>query len=160
MQLEWILALAALPCVLALGLLNEVIPRWLILCSSTIVLTVLTKFIRPMTGFGWFVVQLASRVAFYGLLVNPLVNDFIQKETRGVGVAIEVSGYIFGQLIAAIVLAAVLKSGHEFTGSNISTFTSALTGLTGVLSALALVSTHESRVSRTYGVPLKQEDEE
>ena len=94
--MEWILALAVIPFVLGLGVLNEVIPRWLILCGSTIVLTVLTKFIRPFGGFGWFVVQLASRVAFYGLLVNPFVNDFVRKETRGIAVSIEVCGYIFG----------------------------------------------------------------
>lgn len=119
MKLEWILALAVIPCVLGLGVLNEVIPRWLTLCASTIVLTVLTKFIRPMTGFGWFVVQLASRVAFYGLLINPFANDFIRRETRGVAVSIEVCGYIFGQLIAAIVLGAILKSG-EITSAKIN----------------------------------------
>jgi hypothetical protein len=111
MQLEWILNVAVIPIIMAISLMNEVVPRWLILCLSTIVLTVLTKFIAPMTSFGWFVIQLASRSAFYGLMVNPLVNDFVKKESLGVGVAIETTGYVIGQLIVGILLGGFFKAG-------------------------------------------------
>jgi len=113
MKLEWILNLAVIPIVIAISLMNEFNPRWLILCLSTIVITVLTKFIAPMTSFGWFVIQLASRSAFYGLMVNPLVNDFIKKESIGVGVAIETTGYAIGQLIVGIQLVVFYKAGSN-----------------------------------------------
>lgn len=118
MQLEWILAVSVIPFVLAISVMNEVIPRWLILCLSMIVLTVLTKFIRPMTSFGWFVIQLASRVAFYGLVFNPLVNDFVKRETVGIAVGIETTGYVCGQLVVGIILSGFFKegpNGYEIT---------------------------------------------
>ena len=80
-----------------IGLLYEIVPRWIILCTSTVVLAALMNFQEPLSTKSWFVSSIASRAAFFAIFNNPLVNDYVVKRLRGfAGVTVEVCGYIIG----------------------------------------------------------------
>ena len=80
--------------------------------------------------------------------------------------AIEVCGFIFGQLIAHIILASMIKrtissigkveqnKGLNIKEIYVNNTQAIITVLTGILSIPAIICTLERKVSRTYGEPL------
>lgn len=80
--------------------------------------------------------------------------------------AIEVCGFIFGQLIAHIILADMIKrtvlsigkveqnKGLQIKDIYVNNTQAIITVLTGILSIFAIIWTLKRKVSRTYGEPL------
>lgn len=161
--IEWIAAISVMTFAYLQGFAYEVLPIQYCLIASCLVLTILMMFQKNNTSFGFVLVQVVSRCATTAIFTSPLLNFYVKKVERGKGVAIEVSGFIFGQLIAHIILASMIKKtvlsigqveqnkGLEIKHIYVYNAQAIITALTGILSIPAIIWTLKRKVSRTYG---------
>lgn len=150
---EWIIALILIPFSVLIGLLYELVQRWIILVISGITMTILMKLQAPLV-FDWLLASiLVGRICFLAIWLNPLVNDYVKKEHRGLIVSAEVAGFAFGQLMSNIVYFAISQTSDDLTLKNLNIIETTITGTSALLLLLAMVMANERKVDRVYGIP-------